>query len=250
MELIHKQKKLLVINQIKNIDDTLIKIKKQLFIATVAYEKYYKRYYNITLTLFIFSSIVTFIEALRLIIIEYVNKSEEILINVDLLTTLVNVLLLSLGILITILTSFVRFKNYREILEELREKQNIMIGYIDKYKKQKNNLEFLYQTKEDDIKIEEIEKIKNDIAEYDTILVSTNILQFLTTQDIIKFNNFRLEFEYKKKEILFNYKKKIKTLEEADEENIIKSQNDEENQQEQLTQSNKLFNPSCEFIVL
>jgi hypothetical protein len=211
MEVIHKQKKLIVINLIKNIDDTLIKIKKQLFIATVAYEKYYKRYYNITLTLFIFSSIVTFIDALRPIIIEYVNKSEResevMLINEHLLSTLVNVLVLSLGILITILTSFVRFKNYREILEELREKQNIMIGYIDKYKKQKNNLDFLYQKKEDDIKIEEIEKIKNDIAEYDTILVSTNILQFLTTQDIIKFNNFRLEFEYKKKEILFNYKK-------------------------------------------
>lgn len=240
MELIHKQKKQLVINQIKNIDDTLIKIKKQLFIATVAYEKYYKRYYNITLTLFIFSSIVTFIDALRLIIIEYVNKSKEILINEHLLTTFVNALLLSLGILITILTSFVRFKNYREILEELREKQNIMIGYIDKYNKQKNNLEFLYQTKEDDIKIEEIEKIKNDIAEYDTILVSTNILQFLTTQDIIKFNNYRLDFEYKKKEILFNYKKKIKTLEETD----------EENQAQQLTISNNSLSPSCEFFVL
>ena len=240
MELIHKQKKQIVINQIKNIDDTLIKIKKQLFIATVAYEKYYKRYYNITLTLFIFSSIVTFIEALRLIIIEYVNKSEERLINENLLTTLVNALLLLLGILITILTSFVRFKNYREILEELREKQNIMIGYIDKYKKQKNNLEFLYQTKEDDIKIEEIEKIKNDIAEYDTILVSTNILQFLTTQDIIRFNNFRLDFEFKKKQILFNYKNKLKILEETD----------DENQQEHITQSNKSFNRSSEFIVL
>ena len=248
MELQHKQKRHIVINQIKNIDDTLIKIKKQLFIATVAYEKYYKRYYNITLTLFIFSSIVTFIDALRLIIIEYVNKSDVILINEHLLTTLVNALLLSLGILITILTSFVRFKNYREILEELREKQNIMIGYIDKYKKQKNNLEFLYQTKEDDIKIEEIEKIKNDIAEYDTILVSTNILQFLTTQDILKFNNFRLEFEFKKKEILFNYNKKFKTLE--DNENIIKSQNDEENQQEQLTLSNNSLSHTSEFIVL
>lgn len=248
MELQHKQKRHIVINQIKNIDDTLIKIKKQLFIATVAYEKYYKRYYNITLTLFIFSSIVTFIDALRLIIMEYVTKSEEILINENLLTTLVNALLLSLGILITILTSFVRFKNYREILEELREKQNIMIGYIDKYKKQKNNLEFLYQTKEDDIKIEEIEKIKNDIAEYDTILVSTNILQFLTTQDIIRFNNFRLEFEFKKKQILFNYKKKFKMLE--DNEDIIKSQNDEENQPEQLIQSNISFNQSSEFIVL
>jgi hypothetical protein len=240
MDLLHKDKKHIVINQIKNIDDTLIKIKKQLFIATVAYEKYYKRYYNITLTLFIFSSIVTFIDALRLIIMEYVHKSDEILINEQLLTTLVNALLLTLGILITILTSFVRFKNYREILEELREKQNIMIGYIDKYNKQKNNLEFLYQTKEDDIKIEEIEKIKNNIAEYDTILVSTNILQFLTTQDIIKFNNFRLEFEFKKKEILFNYKKKFKMLEKAD----------EENQPEQLTKSNNSFSPSSEFIVL
>jgi hypothetical protein len=240
MDVIHKQKKQIVINQIKIIDETLIKIKKQLFIATVAYEKYYKRYYNITLILFIFSSIVTFIDALRLIIIEYVNKSKEILINENLLNTLVNTLLLSLGILITILTSFIRFKNYREILEELREKQNIMIGYIDKYNKQKNNLDFLYQIKEDDITFEEIEKIKNDIAEYDTILVSTNILQFLTTQDIIKFNNFRLEFEYKKKEILFNYKNKLKTLEETD----------EENQPEQLTQSNKSLNRSSEFIVL
>lgn len=240
MDVIHNQKKQIVIKQIKIIDETLIKIKKQLFIATVAYEKYYKRYYNITLTLFIFSSIVTFIDALRLIIIEYVNKSKEILINENLLNTLVNTLLLSLGILITILTSFVRFKNYREILEELREKQNVMIGYIDKYNKQKNNLEFLYQIKEDDITFEEIEKIKNEIAEYDTILVSTNILQFLTTQDIIKFNNFRLEFEYKKKQILFNYKNKLKTLEETD----------EENQQEQLTQSNKSLGRSSEFIVL
>jgi hypothetical protein len=240
MDVIHKQKKQIIINQIKNIDDTLIKIKKRLFIATVAYEKYYKRYYNITLILFIFSSIVTFIDALRLIIIEYVNKSEEILINEQLLTTLVNVLLLSLGILITILTSFVRFKNYREILEELREKQNIMIGYIDKYTKQKNNLDFLYQTKEDDITFEEIEKIKNEVAEYDTILVSTNILQFLTTQDIIKFNNFRVEFDYKKKEILFNYNKKLKTLEETY----------EENQPEQLTQSNKSLGRSSDFIVL
>ena len=109
-----------------------------------------------------------------------------------------------------------------------------------KYKKQKNNLEFLYQTKEDDIKIEEIEKIKNDIAEYDTILVSTNILQFLTTQDIIRFNKFRLEFEFKKKEILFNYKKKFKMFEETNEENVP----------EQLTKSNKSFSRSSEFIVL
>ena len=128
------------------------------------------------------------------------------MINVNLLSTIINVLVLYLGIMITVLTSIVRFKNYREILEKLREKQNIMIEYIDKYKKQKDNLEFLHLTKVEDIKFEEIEKIKNDIAKYDTILVSTNILQFLTTTDLIRYNKYKIKFD-----------KKLKKLKEEDE---------------------------------
>ena len=81
-----------------------------------------------------------------------------------------------------------------------------MIEYIDKYKKQKDNLEFLHLTKVEDIKIEEIEKIKNDIAKYDTILVSTNILQFLTTTDLIRYNKYKIKFD-----------KKLKKLKEEDE---------------------------------
>ena len=195
----------IVNNQLTKINDTIAKIKNQLFIALVAYDEYYKKYYTITLILFITSSLVTFIEALRLIIIEYINKNDQLLImiNEKLLTTLINVLVLLLGIFITILSSVIRLKNYREILEKLREKQNIMIEYIDKYKKQKDNLEFLHLTKEDDI---EIEEIKNDIAKYDTILVSTNILQFLTTTDLIRYNKYKIKFD-----------KKLKKLKEEDE---------------------------------
>jgi hypothetical protein len=221
MDLIYKQKKHeVVINQIKKIDNSIIKTKTKLFIATAAYDKYYTKYYRITLSLFILSSFVTFIEALRLIIVENVNKSDQILINVNLLNTLVNVLVLSLGIVITILSSYIRFRNYREILEELREKQNIIIEYIDKYKKQKNNLEYIDKIKEDDVNFEEIEKIKDDIAEYDTKIESTNILEYLTTKDIIKFNNYKGDFNFKIKEIELKYKKKLKTLEKEDEENI------------------------------
>jgi len=197
----------IVNNQLTKINDTIAKIKNQLFIALVAYDEYYKRYYLLTLILFYFSSLVTFIEALRLIIIEYVNKSDkddkddQLLINVNLLSTIINVLVLYFGIMITVLTSIVRFKNYREILEKLREKQNIMIEYIDKYKKQKDNLEFIHLTKVEDIKIEEIEKIKNDIAKYDTILVSTNILQFLTTTDLIRYNKYKIKFDKKLKKL-------------------------------------------------
>lgn len=209
-----KKKDNIVNNQITKINDTISKIKNQLFIALVAYDEYYKKYYTITLILFITSSLVTFIEALRLIIIEYINKNDQLLINEKLLTTLINVLVLSLGILITILSSVIRFKNYREILEKLREKQNIMIEYIDKYKKQKDNLEFLHLTKEDDIEIEEIENIKNDIAKYDTILISTNILQFLTTKDLIRYNKYKKNFDIDKNDMTLQYQKKLKDLKE------------------------------------
>ena len=224
MDLIKRErKKIIVNNKITKINDTITKIKNQLFIALVAYDEYYKKYYTITLILFITSSLVTFIEALRLIIIEYINKNDQLLImiNEKLLTTLINVLVLLLGIFITILSSVIRLKNYREILEKLREKQNIMIEYIDKYKKQKDNLEFLHLTKENDIEIEEIEKIKNEVAKYDTILVSTNILQFLTTKDLIRYNKYKKNYDIELKELNKKYeenalqdKQKLKMLEE------------------------------------
>jgi hypothetical protein len=74
-----------------------------------------------------------------------------------------------------------------------------MIEYIDKYKKQRDNLDFVRQTK--NIKIEEIEKIKNDIAKYDTILVSTNIIEFLTTTDLIRYNKYKIKFDKKMKKL-------------------------------------------------
>ena len=234
---------IIVKNQIKNIEDTIQKVKTKLFIATAAYDKYYKRYYIITVLLFIFSSIVTFIEALRLSIVEYINKNDNLVINENLLTTIINVLVLALGIVITILSSIVRFKNYREILEELREKQNIIIEHIDKYKKQKNNLEFLYQTKQNNISLEEIKNIKDELDEYDTKIESTNILQYLTTKDIIKFNNYKAKFDYKIKETIVNYKKSLKTLENTEETNekdtitvITEIKNPQNNQ-------NNIYNP-------
>lgn len=199
----------IVDNQLTKINDTITKIKNQLFIAIVAYDEYFKSYYKLTLYLFYLSSIVTFIEALRLIIIEYVNKSDQLWINVNLLSTIINVLVLLFGISITVLTSIVRFRNYREILEKLREKQNIMIEYIDKYKKQRDNLDFLLLTKVEDIKIEEIEKIKNDIAKYDTILVSTNIIEFLTTKDLIRYNKYKIKFDKEMKKLKYEDERTI-----------------------------------------
>ncbi len=195
-----QNKKYIIDKLSSSISSTIQKVKTKLFIISAAYDKFYKKYYITTLVLFILSSVVTFIEALRLIIIEYINKNETFM-NEQILTTIVNVLVLSIGIVITILSSIIRFKNYREILEELREKQNIIIEYINKYVKQKNDLEFLYNKKRDEISYDDIEIIKQEIAEYDTKIESTNILQYLTTKDIIKYNKYKANFDYKLKEI-------------------------------------------------
>ena len=194
MEIIDKSKNSVIIKELQMITIIVEKVKNKLFIVSAAYDKFYKKYYIITVILFILSSVVTFIEALRLIIIEYINKNEDSVLNEKLLTTIINVLVLVLGIVITILSSIIRFKNYREILEELREKQNIIIEYITKYVKQRDDLEFLYKKKGNETSYEEIESIKEQVAEYNANVESINILQFLTTKDIIKYNKYKKTF--------------------------------------------------------
>ena len=197
-----ESKFIIVTNEIKMIDEMISKIKTKLFMVQSAYDHYFKVYYGITLVLFILSSVVTFIEALRLSIVEYINKTVQPNIDEKVLTTVINVVVLFFGILITILSSIIRFRNYREMLEDLREKQNLILQYIDKYKKQKNDLKFLWKVKADEITIEEIENIRAEISEYNTKMESTNILQYLTTDDIIKYNKKKCKFHNDLNEII------------------------------------------------
>jgi hypothetical protein len=195
MKINMENKYTIVKNEIKKIDDMILQIKTKLFMVQTAYDHYFRVYYIITLSLFILSSVVTFIEALRLSIIEYINKIVQPNIDEKILSTVINVVVLFLGIIITILSSIIRFRNYREMLEDLREKQNLILQYIDKYKKQKSDLEFMWKIKADEITIEEIELIRKEISEYNTKMESTNILQYLTTDDIIKYNKKKCKFE-------------------------------------------------------
>jgi len=192
----------IVKNETQRIDNMILQIKTKLFMVQTAYDHYFTVYYVITLSLFVLSSVVTFIEALRLSIIEYINKTVQPNIDEKILTTVINVVVLFLGIVITILSSIIRFRNYREMLEDLREKQNLILLYIDKYKKQKNDLEFMWKVKADEITIEEIENVRKEISEYNTKMESTNILQYLSANDIIKYNKRKCKFESDLNEVI------------------------------------------------
>tara|TARA_Y100000356_G_C11242432_1_gene281783 strand:- start:82 stop:978 length:897 start_codon:yes stop_codon:yes gene_type:complete len=159
----------------------------RLFIVTEAYDKFNKEYYYLSLTILILSSVITFVEAIRLIVtMEYNNK---------ILTLHLNILLLIIATIITILSSIIRFKNYREILEGLKQSQSTLVLYKNKYLRQFNRISYNYIL--NSISENELIKISDKITLYDKIVKSINYFQFIKNNDIIRYNNNKAKFDLK-----------------------------------------------------
>lgn len=182
-----KKKELLIrIERSKNDSST------RLFMVTEAYDKYSYEYYIISLTILVLSSVITFIEALRLTIIE-LNTKETILYNDNYFSLVLNILLLITGTIITILSSIIRFKNYREILEGLKEAQTILVIYKNKYNRQYNIIKYNFINTI--ISCDDIMKISNKITSYDKIVKSINYFQYIKNSDIIAYNKSKAKFD-------------------------------------------------------
>ena len=189
------------------------KTNDKLFIISAAYDKIYKKYYGISLSILILSSITTLIEAFRLSITDFVNNN-NLDANTYVISFTMNVVSLMLGTVITILSSIIRFKNYREILEQLRDKQNLLIGYRDKFNRKYEtvlNLLAFDNLTADDIKI-----MREKIVEYDSNIKSINILQYIRNDEIIIFNKYKADYEFALRKIdidkeaaLEKYEKKV-----------------------------------------
>jgi len=183
-----KKKKLLTrIDRSKNDTST------RLFMVTEAYDKYTYEYYIISLTILILSSIITFIEALRLTIIELNTKEKILYYNENYFSLVLNIILLVTGTIITILSSIIRFKNYREILEGLKEAQTILVTYKNKYNRQYQIINYHYIDK--NISSDSIIKISDKITTYDKIVKSINYFQYIRNSDIIAYNKSKAKFD-------------------------------------------------------
>jgi len=165
----------------------------RLFMVTEAYDKYTYEYYIISLTILILSSIITFIEALRLTIIELNTKEKILYYNENYFSLVLNIILLVTGTIITILSSIIRFKNYREILEGLKEAQTILVTYKNKYNRQYQIINYHYIDK--NISSDSIIKISDKITTYDKIVKSINYFQYIRNSDIIAYNKSKAKFD-------------------------------------------------------
>lgn len=163
----------------------------RLFMVTEAYDKYNKEYYIISLTILILSSIITFIEAVRLSIID--TKNINIISNRATINFTLHILLLLNGTIITILSSIIRFKNYREFLEGLKDAQLQLVKYKNKYMRQYYIIKYNYLNKI--IEEQDITKISDKITLYDRVVKSINYFQFIKNTDIIKYNKRKAKFD-------------------------------------------------------
>lgn len=184
---------------IKRIEKHKDDLKKKDFIISVKYDNICYKYNTISLTIMILSTVSTFVEAIRLTLTEYMRniRRESLTIDVDTFTLAINIFMLILGTVITILSSIVRFKNYREIMEKLKNYQNTITKYRSLYNKQIDLIELytLNNKKLDDERYEElIQKIKDYNKE---INENINILEDIKNIDKIKLQKYKYDIDIK-----------------------------------------------------
>jgi hypothetical protein len=183
-----------VMHLLNHISNNKSRTNDKFFILSAAYDKLYKKYNNISLLILILSSVVTLVEAFRLSIVDFINKSDNDTSHIEIISFCMNIMTLFTGTIITILSSIIRFKNYREILEQLKDKQNLLINYREKYSKKYekilNLLAFDCLTKEDII------SIHDRIIEYDNDIKTINVMEYLRNEDILKFNKYKTHFDF------------------------------------------------------
>lgn len=172
------------------------KLDKNLFILSVKYDRICYKYNTISLTIMILSTISTFIEATRLTMTEYLrNNKNTLIIDVDIFTLSINILMLVMGTVITILSSIVRFKNYREIMEKLKNYQNIIVKYKILYDKQIDIIKnFKYNNRELDD--DSFNELNNKLKEYNKeVNENINLIEDIRNDDKIKLQQFKHTFD-------------------------------------------------------
>lgn len=198
-----------IIDLLSNITSEKKKINDKLFLISSAYDKIYKKYNMFSLSLLILSSITTAFEALRLSIIDLLAKQE--IANIDATSFVMNTIILSLGAIITILSGIVRFRNYRETLEQLKDIQAQLIVFRDKYHRKFNkilNLLALDSLTDDEIKI-----ISEKIEEYDANIANINISQHIRNDDILKYKRYKADFDFQLRKIVIDKNEELQNYE-------------------------------------
>jgi hypothetical protein len=189
-EIIIKKEKLL-----KSIKDNKKKINTSLYIISAKYDLIYFRYNRISLLILIISTIMTFIQAVSLTLVNYENNSSKlsVYISKDSIILIVDLFNLFLGTLLTILSSIVKFRNYRENMEKLKNIHDILFNYKIMYNKQRDLIDFFILS--NNLTVETFEKLVENIENINREIKDINIFENIRIKDIVKFNGIKVDHD-------------------------------------------------------
>jgi len=184
---------------LKLISENKKKIANNLYIVSAKYDLIYFRFNRISLSILIISTIITFVEAIRLTIVNYDTqyKGSKVgeYISHETISLIINVLSLSLSTILTILSSIVKFKNYRENMDKLKNIHDTLFNYKNLYDKQKELIKFFKMN--NSLTDEHYEKLKDTIEGYNRDIKDISVFENIRNEDILKFNKIKVAHDIK-----------------------------------------------------
>jgi hypothetical protein len=106
---------------------------------------------------------------------------------------------LLLGTLLTILSSIVKFRNYRENMEKLKNIHDTLFNYKISYNKQKDLID--YFTMSNSLTVELFDKLVENVEIMNKEIKDINIFENIRIKDIIKFNRIKINHDIELKKM-------------------------------------------------
>lgn len=181
-----------------NLDNRLIKCldaqTKNIIIARRSYHNINNKYWWSSIFILVFSSVITFIEAIRLIIENTENK------KIKELTYIISISSILFGILITIVTGYIKFNDYQNKLEIISSRLSLLLQYQKKFEVIKFQLS-IYSLPELDNDKDTIQCTKHNILSKELLKEFSTSLNRLEEEDIqnnelLKYITDSCEFRY------------------------------------------------------
>ena len=179
------------------------KILNNLYIVSSKYDLIYFRYNRITLSILIISTMITFIEAIKLTLInydtQYTGSKISLYISQETISLIFSVLSLCLSTILTILSSIVKFKNFKENMDKLKSIHDTLFNYKNLYDKQKEIIKYFKIS--NNLTEELYEKVQETVENYNKEIKDISIFENIRNADIIRFNKIKVDHDIKMQKI-------------------------------------------------
>tara|TARA_B110000858_G_scaffold129368_1_gene147114 strand:- start:1942 stop:2988 length:1047 start_codon:yes stop_codon:yes gene_type:complete len=201
-----------------NLDNRLIKCldvqTKNIIIARRSYHNINNKYWWSSIFILVFSSVITFIEAVRLIIENTENK------KIKELTYIISISSILFGILITIVTGYIKFNDYQNKLEIISSRLSLLLQYQKKFEVIKfqlstyslpeldNDKDTIQCTKHNILSKELLKEFSTSLNRLEEDIQNNELLKYIT--DSCEFRYYREYVDTYIKDMMYN--NYIKTL--------------------------------------